>query len=75
MYEEDRETEDHAYWTQSIPYGDGHYDGVSGNAFRKDYPVDRMEYYKRGFEMGRKHLRDAFQRMLMNDFGKIADHS
>lgn len=75
MYEKDHEAEDRTYWTQNVPYGDGHYDGVSGNAFRKDYPADRMEYYASGFEMGRKHLRESFQRMLMNDYGAVKDHS
>lgn len=75
MIEHEHEEEDRTYWTQNVPYGDGHYDGVSGNAMRESYPDHLMEYYRRGFEMGRKHLRENYQRSLMNDFGKVPDHS
>lgn len=70
----DAEREQWRYFHENVPYGAGHSDGVNGNKPKCEHYGDHeLTFYKKGFEAGRKQLRNNYQRSLMNDYGAVLE--
>lgn len=65
--------EESRYFNENVPYDRGQRDGVTGN--KKSTYEAHNPWYVRGFEMGRKRLRDNYQRALLNDYGRVDEEA